>query len=161
MDAAVYACITCLSHQALRVRTNDAYLPTAHSTREEPSSLPPALRCRRWLVCLERNDGDDYVDDKYDDDDGDDDDDEYDDEEEEGGEEDEYGNDNDDDSDDVDDNNIAQYSISKYIIIPDRAAPGPVGRTGKVTSMRLVSPITLPTKDSTMPGMNLPGANNT
>jgi len=86
----VYTCITCLSHKTLKVRTNDAYLPTAHSTRGELSSLPPALRCRRWLACLERNDdsddGDDDCDDEYDDDCDDGDDDEYDDD----GDDDEY-----------------------------------------------------------------------
>ena len=87
----VYTCITCLSHKTLRVRTNDAYLPTAHSTREGLSSLPPALRCRRWLACLERNeydddDGDDEYDDDGDDDCDDGDDDEYDDD----GDDDEY-----------------------------------------------------------------------
>jgi len=95
----VYTCITCLSHKTLRVRTNGAYLPTAHSTREGLSSLPPALRCRRWLACLERNDDSDEYDD---DDDGDEYDDEYDEEEEQG---------NDDDND-----YIAQHIISSYPI---------------------------------------------
>lgn len=66
-----------------------------------------------------------------------------------------------DDNDDDDNDYIAQHIEAYHINVPDRAAPGPVGRTGKVTSMRLVSPTTLPTNDSTMPGMNLPGASNT
>ena len=85
----VYTCITCLSHKTLRVRTNDAYLPTAHSTRGELSSLPPALRCRRWLACLERNEYDDDCDDEYDDD-GDDDCDDGDDDYDDDGDDDEY-----------------------------------------------------------------------
>mmetsp|Transcript_15459 Transcript_15459/g.25755 ORF Transcript_15459/g.25755 Transcript_15459/m.25755 type:complete len:244 (-) Transcript_15459:871-1602(-) len=53
---------------------------------------------------------------------------------------------------------MSRISTSNTASLPDKAAPGPEGRGGKVTSTFFTSPFCPPTIDSTIPGMNLPSS---
>lgn len=72
-------------------------------------------------------------------------------------------------SDEDEHHNLTHFQTAKthtavhricLLSLPDRDAPGPVVRVGKVRSTVLESPLLLPTMASTSPGMNLPDSSS-